>query len=250
MYEPFESLVKERRIMRTIIWYSYFWMYMFCSIFMYIPVIFLSLFQLKAWRNRYIQMIVGNWARSLIWLAGGTITINGSENLPHTQHVCYVANHQGNFDIPIMIGFLPGPIGFMAKKELVYMPIVNLWMLGIGCVFINRENRRASVDSINRGIENIKAGNPMVIFPEGTRSQGPEPNVFRPGSLKLATRSEAVIVPVTISGSYKLKELHKKFHPGQVDVTIHQPITPEDYQDLNSKDLSKRLSDTITEALP
>ena len=85
---------------------------------MYIPVPLLSLFQLHAQRNRYIQLIVGCWAKSLIWLAGGTIEISGAKNLPRSRQICYIANHQGNFDIPIMPGFLPGPIGFMAKKEL------------------------------------------------------------------------------------------------------------------------------------
>lgn len=205
--------------------------------------------RLKKLRNSYIQLIVGFWARSLLRLAGGTIEFHGRENLPSTRNVCYIANHQGGFDIPIMLSVLPGPIGFIAKKELALIPIINLWMWGIGCVFINRQNRRTSVVSMRKGVEQIKQGNPMIIFPEGTRSRGPKINEFRAGSLKLATRSEALIVPVTISGSYSLKELKGKISPGHVTVTVHKPLTHEEYSRFSTGDLSDKLAETIKGAL-
>ena len=233
-------------MIRTILWYTYFWLYMIFSIILSVPLIVLFLLPgSKKIRDRYIHFTAGTWAKSLLNVAGAAITVAGRDNLPHTGRICFVANHQGAFDIPIILSTLPGPIGFIAKKELALLPIVNIWMRGLGCIFINRSNRRAALESIEKGIQRLKSGRFMIIFPEGTRSRGPHMNTFKPGSLKLPIRSQAFIVPITISGSYRLKELYGRIQPAEVTVTIHKPIDGSTYKEDQTAQLCRHLTEVI-----
>ena len=68
---------------------------------------------------------------------------------------------------------------------------------------------KQSAQTIIDGIKQLKAGINMVIFPEGTRSKGAPVGEFKAGSFKLATKSKAPIVPVTIDGTYKVMEGNK-----------------------------------------
>lgn len=233
-------------MIRTILWYTYFWFYMFFSIILAVPVILLSLVPgAEKLRDRYIHFTTSTWAGSLIRAAGGVIEVVGRDNLPQAERLCFIANHQGAFDIPITLATLPGPIGFIAKKELALLPVINVWMKGIGCIFIDRSNRRAALESIEQGVQQLKQGRSMILFPEGTRSRGPQMNTFKHGSLKLPIRSKAVIVPITISGSYRLKELHRRIQPGKVTVTIHEPIDSGEYTEDETGRLGLRLAEVI-----
>lgn len=125
------------------------------------PLIIFSFCKLQRLRRRYIKGIVQSWAESLIRLAGGRITVKGVEKIPLKSRLCFIANHQGAFDIPIILANLPEPVGFIAKKELVKIPILNLWMNAIGCIFIDRSDKRGAVEVIRRGVKKIRNGQAM-----------------------------------------------------------------------------------------
>lgn len=237
-------------MIRTILWYIFFWLYMIVSIVLSIPIFILSLPGLQNIKKIYIHYLVSSWSRNLNRAAGAKITVIGLENIPEGDKLCFIANHQGGFDIPLILGYMPRTIGFIAKKELDMIPILNIWMRATGCIFINRANKRASLDVINRGAEQIKNGHPMIIFPEGTRSRGPKMNRFKGGSLKLPIRSGASIVPVTIDGSYKLKELNEGLiQPGTVKITIHESLNASNFKEDNTQELADKLTDIIGSAL-
>lgn len=224
---------------------------MLASIALSIPVIILSVPGLHNIRNRYIHILVSSWSRNLNRAAGAKVSVKGLDNIPSGNNLCFIANHQGGFDIPLVLGYMPRTIGFIAKKELDMIPILNIWMRATGCIFINRANKRASLDVINKGAEQIKNGHPMIIFPEGTRSRGPKMNRFKGGSLKLPIRSGASIVPVTIDGSYKLKELKGGLiQPGEVVLTIHKSLNASDFKEENTQELADKLTEIIGSALP
>lgn len=223
---------------------------MLASIVLSIPVIIMSIPGLTKIRDQYIYFLSSTWARNINRAAGAKVTVIGLENIPKGNNLCFIANHQGGFDIPLILGYMPRVIGFIAKKELDMIPILNIWMRAIGCIFINRANKRASLDVINKGAEQIKNGHPMIIFPEGTRSRGPQMNRFKGGSLKLPIRSGASIVPVTIDGSYRLKELNGGLiQPGEVTITIHNPLKASDFKEDNTQELADKLSEIIGSAL-
>ena len=234
-------------MVRTIFWYIGFWGFMILSVFLTIPLFFLFLPGFKRAREKYINIIVSWWAKYLLLLAGGKIKVQGLKNIPPHKKICFVANHQGAFDIPIILGYLPLTPGFIAKKELLYIPLVNMWMYAIGCIFINRSNRRASLSAIERGVTQLQSERPMILFPEGTRSKCSKMNNFKPGSLKMPIRAKATIVPVTISGSYKMKEARNGLiTPAHVKLIIHAPVETKGMTEQQTYPLAASLSSTIS----
>lgn len=178
------------------------------------------------------------------------VNVSGREKIPEGP-VLYVANHQGLFDILAFLGYLGKPVGFIAKKEINKLPIIRKWMGLLNCVFIDRDDRRQSMKAINQGIENLKAGHSLVIFPEGTRSRGESLHDFKPGSLRLAIKANVPIVPVTINGTYRMLEEGKgRIKGSTISMVIHKPIFPKDYESLKSSDLAQQLQETVESALP
>lgn len=193
-------------------------------------------------RQDYIHKITTKWAKFVIKLSGAKITIIGEENLPKNQTVLFVANHQSNFDIPLLMSSIDIPKGFIAKKELEKWPIISTWMKYINCIFMDRSNLRKSAEAIVEGTKLLKNGYSMVIFPEGTRSKGGPIEEFKAGSFKLATKSKCPIVPVTIDGTYKLLEANNNWIKSHnVQLIIHPPI---DVTSL-SREESENLHNTV-----
>lgn len=189
-------------------------------------------------------------ARQLVEATGSKVNLIGADNIPKESCV-FVGNHQGNFDVLIMTGYIGKPIGFIAKKETEKLPGVNYWMRQMHCVFMDREDPRDSVRSIIQGTENLKKGYSMVIYPEGTRSHGREVGEFKKGAMKLATKAGVPIVPVTINGSYKIFESQngKRTKAAQVDLIVSKPIYTKDLSKEEQNNLSDRIKDIIEENL-
>lgn len=176
-------------------------------------------------KEKFIHKISSTWSKYVMKISFAKITVVGTENLPKNQTSLIVSNHQSYLDIPLIMSVIDIPKGFIAKKELESWPIVSYWMKKIHCIFMDRDNVRKSAESIVEGINLLKGGHTMVIFPEGTRSLGKATHEFKAGSFKLATKSKVPIVPITIDGSYKI--LSGKFHfvkRCEVIVTIHPMI--------------------------
>ncbi|SNS73950.1 1-acyl-sn-glycerol-3-phosphate acyltransferase [Anaerovirgula multivorans] len=234
--------------MRTLIWMIYFWLYAIASIIYYPKINYYVKKGLIQERREFAHKFTANWARSLIALSGSKIEVTGIENIPSEGAVLFASNHQGNFDIPILMGYLQRPIGFIAKIELKKMPIISRWMKVIDCVFIDRKDIRQSLRVMTQAIDILKSGQSMVIFPEGSRSMGNEMTPFKPGSLKIAARSNTPIIPITIIGSYKMMESNNnRIQPAHVKVIISPAINP--YQTEKTSDLTVTIHNIIKENL-
>jgi len=184
----------------------------------------LSLFGLRKPMMHIIYRLAQSWALSLIPVAGCTAEVKGKENIPKKGGVCFVSNHGGFFDIILLVAFCGRPFGFVAKKELSYVPFLNVWIYMLGGLFIDRGNARKAINTINKGVKRIKSGGGMLIFPEGHRSKGQGLLPFHPGSLKLATQANAVIVPVAISGSYDVFEKNNRVVSADTKISFLKPI--------------------------
>ena len=215
-------------MIRTIIWFTYFWTYFLFSI----PKLKKAKRLKKEGKTEaledYLTKLSNKWSNTLLKLAGIEVIVKGKENLPKKSNVLFVANHQGNFDIPILLSALNQRVAFIAKKEIKKMPFIGEWMDLVNCIFIDREDVRQSVRAINKGAKQIKNGQAMVVFPEGTRSKDGQLNEFKAGSLKLAVKADAEIIPVTIDGSINaMKKGDLTIKPAQVLLTIGEPIVLE-----------------------
>lgn len=186
--------------------------------------------------DRFAYFFTKFWGKSVILSTGSVVSVHGIENLSSDIKVCYVCNHQSYFDIPLLMGWLRRPIGFVAKKELLKVPVLNGWISAIHSVFLDRRNARSAIVSINKGIDIIKKGNAIAFFPEGTRSKDGNIAPFKVGSIKLALSSSATIQPVTICHTRDVFEAHKKIEPSHIELIIHKAINPEEdiYKDKNA----------------
>jgi len=207
--------------------------------------LFLSLFGLKKPMSYVIYRLAQAWALSLLPIAGHT-EVKGIENIPKKGGVCFVSNHCGYFDVVILIAFCGRPFGFIAKKELGYVPFLNAWIFMLGGLFIDRGNVRHAIKTINKGVQRIKSGGSMIIFPEGHRSKGRGLLPFHPGSLKLATQAGAVIVPVAIDGSYDVFEKNYRVVSAATRIAFLEPI---DTTSIPLEDRKQILCDRIYSAI-
>jgi len=196
-----------------------------------------------------VYRVAQGWAKSIIAMTGCRMTVTGRENIPREGGVCFVCNHSSITDILVLLAYAGRPVGFIAKKELLAVPVLNMWISVIGGLFIDRKNPRKALATINRGVARLKAGGGMIIFPEGSRSRGRGLQDFRPGAFKLATQSEAAIVPVAISGTYDLFEKTGRVVPCPVSVVFCEPVRVAEIPEADRKMvLADRVRGIIGEA--
>ena len=178
------------------------------------------------------------------------LKISGTENIPEEDGCVVIYNHQGYADIVALFRALEGKqIGFIAKDNLQKVPLFGSWIKTIRGLYIQRGNAKEALKSIQEGAELVKQGYNLVIFPEGTRSQGPEMGPFKAGSFKLATKAKAIIIPVSIDGTYHLYEENGHIRPATVHVMIHPPVRTADLSRKELPDMERQVEETIRAGL-
>jgi 1-acyl-sn-glycerol-3-phosphate acyltransferase len=209
-------------IIKTILFFTCFWLSVFIVLPLGIVLFVVSLLGLKRLTDWLLMHFASWWAKAVIWGTGALVTVEGLEHIPDKGSLCFVGNHPGDFDVILALAYIPRRFGFIAKKEVLFLPFVNLWVFLLGGLFIDRKNIAQGKRAIERGAQQIKKGLSMIIFPEGTRSRGQGLLPFKAGAFKLATLAEAPIVPLVIHGSYSVWEetgliqsvpVHLKFLP-------------------------------------
>lgn len=236
-------------MIRTILWFSYFWLYLLALEPTLLRANNLAKKGKIAERDLLTSQVAQKWARSLVKFAGVNVIITGEEKIP-SGPVLFVSNHQGNFDIPLLLGYINKPKAFIAKIELLRIPFIRTWMTHMKCVFIDRSDIRQSLKVINQAANYLKNGYSMVIFPEGTRSKGETLGEFRHGSLKLALKAGVPIVPITICGSYKIMEENGFIiMPAHVKITISDPILTNSLTKEQTVELPEKIRQIIEHSL-
>jgi 1-acyl-sn-glycerol-3-phosphate acyltransferase len=94
----------------------------------------------------FIHIGSSNWAKMVLKTTGSTITIEGLEKIPNEKGLCFVGNHQSAIDILIVLSVLPVTVGYIAKKQLLYYPFLNLWIVALRSAFIDRGNINLLID--------------------------------------------------------------------------------------------------------
>ncbi len=210
----------------------------------------LSFLGLRKLMALFVYKIAQGWAKITMFLTGCPLRVEGRENIPMKEGVCFVSNHVGIFDIILALAFIGRPFGFVAKKELIFVPFINIWIWLLGGLFIDRKDLKKARLTIDMGVKRIKQGGGMIIFPEGTRSKGKGLQSFRSGSFKLATQAEAVIVPVAIEGTYGVFERTGLVQKVPVDITFGKAIpTSEIPHEERKQVLSDRVHGIIQQML-
>ncbi|MFZ2448783.1 MAG: lysophospholipid acyltransferase family protein [Syntrophobacteraceae bacterium] len=175
--------------------------------------------------RRWPTFMAKMWGRLNLWTAGVKVRMSGAENLDPQGAYILTSNHQGWFDIFAALGYFPIPFSWLAKEELFKIPILGRAMRCSGYIPIDRSDHRKAVTSMNRAAEKIRQGTSVFIFPEGTRSPDGVMRDFKKGGFVLAAKSQQPIVPISISGSYRI--MPKKswtVQPGEIKIAIGEPV--------------------------
>jgi len=164
----------------------------------------------RNFRDRTSLHIVQNVFKIVLFIAGTKITVIGEEKVPKDVPVLYVGNHHSFFDILITYSRCPGLTGYVAKKEMLKIPLLSHWMKYLYCLFLDRDNIKAGLKTILLGIEQINRGISMCIFPEGTRNKGSDSEMlpFKEGSLKMAEKTGCAIIPMAMNNTSEIFENH------------------------------------------
>lgn len=208
----------------------------FSYLFGYLPIAAKNLAKFKKRKagmsqEEYSKLIHSEpqkWASGIMKRTGSEVEVSGLDYLPEGP-VLFVSNHEGNFDIPVLLSSISKPFGFISKEEVKKLPIIPTYMEEMNCVFLDRTDRRSAFKSITDTIEKLREGHSILIFPEGTRSKGQGLKEFKAGFMRIAKEAGVPVVPIAIEGTSRIMENNNnQIRPAHVRVQVLEPFAPEE----------------------
>ena len=200
-------------------------------------------------RDCIIHKVPQKWSRTIMKISGSQVKITGQELIPEGP-VVIVCNHEGDFDIPVLLASINKPFGFISKIEVKKAPIISSWMEVMNCVFIDRSNRRSAINSLKNAAELLKQGHSLLIFPEGTRSRGGQVAPFKVGGFRLAQDAGVPIVPISIKGTADAFEKNGRLiKPAKIEIRVCKPVNARIVKDMDAKFLAQEVRGIICSSL-
>lgn len=145
-----------------------------------------------------------NWCKSSARGLHIEVVESGLSNVPPAPFV-YCSNHQSLLDILVLGSVLPGDFKWAAKRSLMKIPFLGWHLQLAGHVPVDRNSgSRAAAEVIGRFTEVLQAGKPLLVFPEGTRSEDGLLRAFKNGGFYAAVRAGVPVVPVALEGTHVL----------------------------------------------
>jgi len=191
------------------------------------------------------------WGRILAKLVPVRVEVEGLERIDAGQSYVVVANHQSQFDIPVVYGWIGLDLRWVAKAELSRIPFVAAGCRAIGHIFIDRSNPEQARTAINRAVARLEPGTGLMFFAEGTRSASGELLAFKKGAFRVAIDQQLPILPVTVSGTRDILSARSlRIRPGTVRLVIHPPIEPPEAGGNRADALRRQCRAQIAGALP
>jgi 1-acyl-sn-glycerol-3-phosphate acyltransferase len=162
--------------------------------------------------------------------AGARVRVSGLERLDPEQAYVFIANHQSNLDPPIMFAYLGHNVGAIAKIELFRIPVLKQGLSLAHVVPIDRSNRERAIASTRRGADELRRGNSLMAFPEGTRTVDGRVRDFKRGVFYMAIEADVPVVPVVINDTrLVMRKGQKRCVPGDVELEILPPVSAREY---------------------
>ncbi len=166
------------------------------------------------------------WAGIAVLKPLWRLKVDGLDRLPVGVPYVLAPTHRSNGDFAALVGAIPRELRFMAKDSLWTFRPLGRFMEFNGSFPVDREH--ADRDALRRCEEAIHLGDPVVMFPEGRRKEGPDIVDLFDGPSFVACRTRVPIVPVAIAGSAEAMPRGAKLpHRGRVRVVIGEPIYPD-----------------------
>lgn len=210
--------------------------------FIWAPLCFL--FAPLPYNQRYYW--TSRWNMFVIWAAktvcGIRYQVKGYENLPDAP-VILLSKHQSAWETIFYLYFMPRPLVYVFKKEILYIPFFGWGMALLRMIPIDRSKGKDSFAQIvEQGKRRLANGQWIIMFPEGTRIPVGEKGKYKGGGARLAVETATPIVPIAMNaGEYWPKKSFIK-RPGTITVSIGKPISPEG---LTAPELMQRVENWI-----
>ncbi len=200
--------------------------------------------------GRVQHRIARLWARNVVRISLSRVRVEGAENLRKHPVAVYASNHTSYMDIPVIFAALPFQFRILAKKELWQWPFIGWYLDRSGQMPIDIGNPHASLASLSGGVKALRAGMPLVVFPEGGRTATGELKPFLDGAAYMAIRAQMPLVPIALKGVYDLLPIHTRhLFPGELTVAVGKPIETHGMTVRQTGELTARLREAIEEML-
>ena len=186
-------------------------------------------------KDRSSKAIVSWGFRCITFITGTKVIVKGLENIPSDTAVLYVGNHRSYLDIVLTCPVFPKVTGYVAKKEMLRWILLRDWMKNIHCLFLDRDNIKEGMKTILKGVEEVKNGISICIFPEGTRNKINDTFLpFHDGSFKIADKGNVPVIPMVIVNSAAVFEDHlPRIKKATVVISFEEPV---DLKQLSKED--------------
>jgi len=191
------------------------------------------------------------WARILAFSAPMRVRVEGRENIDPQQSYVLVSNHQSQFDIFLLYGWLGVDFKWVMKQELRTVPGIGMACDRLGHIFIDRSNHAAAMATLDEAKKKIVNGTSVMFFPEGTRSRDGKLMRFKKGAFRMAVDLGLPILPLTVTGTRNvLPAGTSDLMPGSARLIIHPPIPVEGLAATDYSHLSNQVREVIASGLP
>ena len=154
--------------------------------------------------------------------------VHGRENVPRTGSILFVANHQSNFDPPLVGSVVcDRPFLGIARKGLFSSKLLSLFLHQFGAIEIKRGE--SDIKAIRLAVNELSAGRCVLLFPEGSRSPDGNMHEFKRGFWLLLRKSKAIVLPIGIEGAYDAWKIGSKQKlRGYIEAIAGPPIEASD----------------------
>jgi 1-acyl-sn-glycerol-3-phosphate acyltransferase len=165
------------------------------------------------------------------------VRAEGRERIPETGPVILAATHESFLDPLLMGAYCRRHVWHMARRTLFFSgegrSRFRTWLGTMsGVIEVDREG--GGREALRLAIEKLRAGDAVLLFPEGTRGDGTEVQAFRPGVGLLAVRTGARVVPVSLEGTHRLWGRDRRaprLLGGPVRIAFGEPATYDETTD-------------------
>jgi len=199
-------------------------------------------------RERILHSFARTWSWMIMRTIFSPVKVTGLDKIDTSRPHVYAVNHASALDIPVLYVYLPFQFRIAFKKELLLYPVIGWHLTRSGQVCVDQQNPAGSIGSIRSALKSLKAGMPLVIFPEGGRTPDGEIKPFLPGAFFLAIKAKVDIVPVALIGTFDLLPMntyHIKCQP--LEMRVGEPISTEGLSGHDMQALSNKVQKAVTD---
>jgi 1-acyl-sn-glycerol-3-phosphate acyltransferase len=183
-------------------------------------------------------------------IGGIRVHVEGLEKIP--PGACVITgNHVSNVDGPLLVASIPRRATILIKQEVFRIPILGTSMRRAQFIPVDRADREAAVESMEAGGRNLKAGLPLCVFPEGTRSPDGRMRRFKTGAFTMAIEAGVPVVPVSISGTARvMRKGDWVVRPGDVVIRFGPAAKASEYPMNRRAELVALVQSRVAAGLP